>query len=224
MGLMIVALSGLLFYRLRRQRTVSKKRLVQVATSFAIAVSMNLAASETQWFVTGSIGQSQAKALFTLPANTQLISRTWDDRDTSYSIGGGFRYVDFSFILSYEQLGEATASYTGDVLDVEQFHQALADKAPKLAEGFSLKSEYTFWQSETLSASIGLGLIAWDSDYSSVLGDSVITKDQSDTNLFYTAALAYQLTEKTQLSVQATRYKLLMNDVDNIALALRYHF
>ena len=224
MGLMIVALTGLLFYRHRRQRIVSKKRLVQGATGFAIAVSMNLAASETQWFVTGSIGQSQAKASYTLPANTQLISRTWDDRDTSYSIGGGFRYVDFSFILSYEQLGEATASYTGDVLDVEQFHQALADKAPKLAEGFSLKSEYTFWQSETLSASIGLGLIAWDSDYSSVLGDSVITKDQSDTNLFYTAALAYQLTEKTQLSVQATRYKLLMNDVDNIALALRYHF
>jgi CshA-type fibril repeat protein len=224
MGLMIVALSGLLFYRLRRQRTVSKKRLVQVATSFAIAVSMNLAASETQWFVTGSIGQSQAKALFTLPANTQLISRTWDDRDTSYSIGGGLRYVDFSFILSYKQLGEATASYTGDVLNVEQFHQALADEAPKLAEGFSLKSEYTFWQGETLSASIGLGLIAWDSEYSSVLGDSVITKDQSDTNLFYTAALAYKLTEKTQLSVQATRYNLLMNDVNNLALALRYHF
>jgi hypothetical protein len=197
---------------------------MQGAVALTAATSMSLAAAETQWFMTGSIGQSQAKAAFTLPTATEFSNQAVDDTDTSYSLGGGLRYVDFSFILSYEQLGEAAASYTGDVLDSEQFHQDLANAAPKLAEGVSLQSEYHFWQGETLSASLGLGLIAWDVDYASVLNDSVISNNESDTNLFYTLAFAYQLTQDIQVSVNATRYKLSINDVNNLALGVRYHF
>jgi hypothetical protein len=223
-GLMIIALTGLVFYRLRRQRRVSKNCLLQGAAAVAVAASMNLAAAEPQWFVTGSIGKSQVKASYTPPASTAVNSVTRDDRDTSYSLGGGLRYVDVSFIFSYEQLGEATARYTGDVVNAEQFHRELANAGPKLAQGFSLQSQYTVWQGETLSASIGLGLLAWEVDYASTLSDSVISKNQSGTNLFYMAALAYPLTEKVRMSMQVTRYSLPINDVNNIALGLRYHF
>ncbi len=57
-------------------------------------------------------------------------------------------YADFDFILSYEQLGEASASYKGEVTDSELFHQALVNSGPKLVDGISIQARYTLWQSK----------------------------------------------------------------------------
>jgi hypothetical protein len=132
--------------------------------------------------------------------------------------------VDVALILGYEQLGEAAASYTGDVLQAEPFHQEIANATPKLAQGVSLQGQYRVWQGETLSASLGLGVMAWNMDHTSELNGSVISKDASGINAFYTAALAYPLTGNMHMSVNVTRYNLSINDVNNIALALSYHF
>ncbi|MFQ3235383.1 MAG: hypothetical protein ACI9C4_000939 [Paraglaciecola sp.] len=156
MGLMVIALATVVLFRVGCRR-VSKKRLIQGAAALALGASMSLAAAQPQWFITGGIGQSQAKATYTPPIGSEITSQTWDDRDTSYSVGGGLRYVDVSFILSYEQLGETTASYTGDVLQAQPFHQERANASPKLARGVSLQGQYRVWQGETLSASLGLG-------------------------------------------------------------------
>ncbi|MFQ3197894.1 MAG: hypothetical protein ACI81A_001614, partial [Paraglaciecola sp.] len=222
MGLMIIVLTGVVLFRVGR-RNLNKKRLIQGAAALALGASMSLAAAEPQWFVTGSIGHSQAKGAFSSEVN-EITSQAWDDRDTSYSLGGGMRYVDVSLILSYEQLGEVTASYTGDVLDAESFHQNLANAGPKLAQGVSLQGQYRVWQGETLSASLGLGVMAWDRDYTSELNGSVITNNASGINAFYSAALAYPLTENMHMSVNVTRYNLSINDVNNIALGVTYHF
>ncbi|MDB4279478.1 tandem-95 repeat protein, partial [Paraglaciecola sp.] len=223
MGLMIILLTGALLFRLGC-RSLSKKRLIQIAVSFTAATSMSLAAAQPEWFIMGSIGQSQVKGKFSTPVGSEVTSQIWDDRDTSYSVGGGLRFVDISIMLSYEKLGEVTASYTGGVLEAESFHQELADAGPKLAEGISLQGQYRVWQGETLSASLGFGVLAWDMAQTSKINDSVISNDESDMNLFYTAALAYPLKDNMQISVKVTRYNLSINNINNIALALSYHF
>ncbi|GAC22237.1 Ig-like domain-containing protein [Paraglaciecola arctica] len=223
-SLMIIGLMGLVLYRQRRRLLISKKGMIHSAAAVTAAVSMSLAAAETQWFMAGNIGHSQVKGAFTLPANTEINSQTRDDSGTSYSIGGGLRYVDISFILSYEHLGEAAASYTGEVLNAQQYHQILANTGPKLVEGISLQSQYSLWQHQDFSASVGMGLLHWKLDFRSELNGSVAVTSDSDTNLFYTLQMGYQLADNIQMTVKATRYNLSVNNVNNLALGLIYQF
>jgi len=202
------------------QKAVST--ITVAATAVAMATSITAMAAEPNWFVSGSVGQSSAKA--EKPNVTDINTVSWDDSATSYSLGGGLGYGDFTFILSYEQLGEASASYTGEVLDSELFHQALVNSAPKLVDGISLQSQYTLWQSKAFNVKVGVGLLAWDLDYTSQLNESVVEVNENDKDLFYNLQVGYKLTKHVQVNLKLTRYTLSVNDVDNISLGLMYHY
>jgi len=224
MGLMIIVLAGVVLYRSRRKRSLVNKHIMQGAAALVVATSMNAAAAEPQWFVTGSIGKSQVSESISTPSDMGITSRDVDKSDASYSFGGGVKYDAFAFTVSYEQLGEASATFSGDTLAANAFHQALAKSAPKLVDGISFQGQYTFWQSGMIQASVGLGLLAWELDYTSKLNDSVIEMDEGDIDLFYNLALGYTLTEQVEVSLKVSRYNLSVNDVNNIALGVTYHF
>lgn len=192
------------------------------ATAVAMATSVTVMAAEPNWFVTASVGQSSAKAEKPNVAEVDTVS--WDDSDTSYSLGGGYHYADFDFILSYEQLGEASASYKGEVTDSELFHQALVNSGPKLVDGISIQARYTLWQSKAFNVKVGVGLLAWELDYTSQLNESIIKVDEIDIDLFYNLQVGYKLTKHVEVSLQATRYTLSVNDVDNIDVGITYYF
>jgi VCBS repeat-containing protein len=222
MGLMIISLIGVTLYRMRRKKKIGRNQLVQAA-ALLVATSMSLAAAEPQWFVTSSVGISDANSHVNIPSDIGITSSDLDKSSASYTIGGGVNYSVYSFTLSYEQLGDSSASYVGEVLDTALFHQTLVNNAPKLVEGISLQGQYTLWQDDALSASIGVGLFAWDLDYTSQLNDSVIKVSEDDIDLFYNLQIAYAITEQVQVSVKASRYSL-VHDINNIALGLTYHF
>jgi VCBS repeat-containing protein len=224
MGLMIISLIGVTLYRIRRKKSIGKKQLVQGTAALAVATSMSLSAAEPQWFMTGSIGKSHANSHVSIPSDIGITDSDLDRSDTSYTIGGGVNYGLYSFTVSYEQLGDSSASYTGDTLDTALFHQTLVNVAPKLVDGISLQGQYTLWQDEALSASIGAGLFAWDLDYTSRLNDSVIKVDEDDVDFIYNLQVAYAITEQVQVSLKASRYSLSVNDINNVALGLTYHF
>ncbi|MFT7009382.1 MAG: hypothetical protein ACJAXJ_003930, partial [Colwellia sp.] len=96
--------------------------------------------------------------------------------------------------------------------------------APKLVDGISLQGQYTLWQNDALSTSIGVGLFAWELDYTSKLNDSVIKVNEDDVDIFYNLQIAYAITEQVEVSVKASRYSLSVNDINNVALGLTYHF
>ena len=224
MGGVIIALTGLVLYRSCRKRQLVNKQVVQGAVALVVAASMNAAAAEPQWFLTGSIGKSQVSESINTPSDIGITSRDIDKSDTSYSVGGGVKYDAFAFMVSYEQLGEASANFSGDTLTTSSFHQTLAESAPKLVDGISLQGQYTFWQSDAMHASVGLGVLAWELDYTSKLNDSVIEMDEDDIDLFYNLALGYTLTEQIDVSLKVSRYNLSVNDVNNIAIGVTYHF
>jgi len=224
MGGVIIALTGLVLYRSCRKRQLVNKQVVHGAVALVVAASMNAAAAEPQWFLTGSIGKSQVSESINTPSDIGITSRDIDKSDASYSVGGGVKYDAFAFMVSYEQLGEASANFSGDTLTTSSFHQTLAESAPKLVDGISLQGQYTFWQSDVMHASVGLGVLAWELDYTSKLNDSVIEMDEDDIDLFYNLALGYTLTEQIDVSLKVSRYNLSVNDVNNIALGVTYHF
>ena len=224
MGLMVIALTGIVLYRLRRKTNIGKKQLVQGASALVVATSMSLAAAEPQWFMTGSVGKSHANSHVNIPSDIGITESNLDRSGNSYTIGGGVNYGVYSFTLSYEKLGDSSASYTGDTLDTALFHQTLVNVAPKLVDGISLQGQYTFWQDDTLSASIGAGLFAWELDYTSKLNDSVIKVSEDDIDFIYNLQIAYAITEQVQVSLKASRYSLSINDINNLALGLTYHF
>lgn len=224
MGLMIISLIGVTLYRMRPKRNIGKKYFIHGTAALAVATSMSLAAAEPQWFVTGSVGKSHVSAHPYIPSDFGITGSDLDKSGTSFIIGGGVSYDVYSFTASYEKLGDASASYTGEVLDTALFHQALVNSSPKLVNGISLQGQYTLWQAEGVSASVGLGVLAWALDYTSQLNESVIEIHENDIDLFYNLQVAYTITEHVQVSVKASSYNLSVNDVNNIALGLTYHF
>ncbi len=224
MGTMIIALAGFTLFRLRRKQLNTKKSLIPAVALVTIATSFNVAASEPEWFVSGTLGYSKVSSGSHVPSNIGITSNDIDKSDISYSIGTGFRYDLYEFTLNYEQLGEASASYAGDTLDPSLYHQALLNNGPKLVDGLSLQAQYTFWQDEKFSASAGLGLFAWELDYSSKLNDSVIEMNKDGFDVFYNLQLAYAVVENTQVFVKVSRYNLSVNNVNNFSLGVIYDF
>jgi hypothetical protein len=224
MGLMIISLIGVTLYRIRRKRNISKKHIIHGTAALAVVTSMSLSAAEPQWFMTGSIGKSQANSHVSIPSDIGITDSDLDRSDTSFTIGGGVNYGLYSFTVSYEQLGDSSANYTGDTLDTTLFHQTLVNVAPKLVDGISLQGQYTLWQDDVWSASIGAGLFAWELDYTSRLNDSVIKVNEDDIDFIYNLQVAYMITEQVQVNLKASRYSLSVNDINNIALGLTYHF
>ena len=224
MGLIIISLIGVTLYRIRRKKSIGKKQLVQGAAALTVATSMSLSAAEPQWFITGSVGKSHANSHVNIPSDIGITDSELDKSSTSYTIGGGVNYGVYSFTVSYEQLGDSSASYDGDVINTALFHQTLANVAPKLVDGISLQGQYTLWQGDALSASIGAGLFAWELDYTSTLNDSVIKVSEDDVDFIYNLQVAYAITEQVQVSLKASRYSLSVNDINNLALGLTYHF
>lgn len=224
MGLMIISLIGLALYRRRCKKSNSKKHFIHGTAALAVATSMSLAAAEPQWFITSSVGKSHVSGNSNIPSGIDISGSDVDKSGTSFSIGGGVRYDVYSFTASYDQLGDASSSYTGYTLDTALFHQTLGNSGPKLVEGISLQGQYTLWQAEGISASVGLGLLAWKLDYSSQQNESVIEVREDYIDLFYNLEVAYAITDKVQMSVKASRYNLSVNDINNIALGFTYHF
>lgn len=224
MGVMIITLAGLSLYRLRRKRGIAKKTLVQGVAILSMATSAHLAAAEPKWFVTGSVGQSKVSSTQYEPSDSNITNWSVDDTGTSYSIGAGVSYDVYALTLSYEQLGQASASFTGDTLNADSFHQPLVNNSPKLVGGISLLSQYNFWQDDKLSASVGLGLLAWELDYTSELNDNVIDVNKSDVDIFYNLQLANTVAENTQVYIKVSRYNLSVNNVNNISLGAVYQF
>ena len=147
-----------------------------------------------------------------------------DNKGSSYTIGGGIYYQRFSFILSYINLGEAGAEISGTTLNRDSFEQSLLDTGPKLVDGFSVETQHALWSNDRVTASVGVGLLAWSLNYSSQLQSGTIRDEERGVGVFYQASLAYELGKQIQLTLKAARYQLSLNNVNNLSVGLQYSF
>lgn len=224
MGIVLIGLIGLVLLRTFNKGKQVTRSFTSALMAMLMLASMNLYAAQTQWFITGNVGQSNVKENATLPAHTDIINVSVDDKSASYSIGGGFSYEKFSFSLSYNNLGKASTEITALTLTPSEFHQAVISTSPKLVDGYALQAQYTLWEDKYFDVRFGVGVFAWNLDYSSTLQAQTIEMNDQDLDMFYTTQFGYQLTEQVNVSLQATRYNLSINDVNNVALGIKYSF
>jgi hypothetical protein len=180
--------------------------------------------TQIHWFITVSAGQSKVIDALPIPINRGFEHINIDNKGSSYMIGGGIHYKGFSFILNYAHLGEAGAEISGATLNRDNFEQSLLDTGPKLVDGLSVETQYALWSNDRVTASVGVGLLAWSLDHSSQLQSGTIRGNEQGVDVFYQANLAYQLNERMHVTLKVARYQLALNKVNNVSVGLQYHF
>jgi len=222
MGIMLLLITALAAFRANMRLNI-KKRSTSMLAVFIGLCSFNTSASDG-WFVSGAIGKSTVIERIKTSDVNQVTDVKFDDTDTSFHFGLGYQFTDYSITLGYEKLGDTTARITGDTLDVTQFQESVIDVAPVLVDGLSIGGQYNLWSNEVFNLSAGLGILMWDLDYESHVQDDVVLVDDSGVDVFYKVQVAYQMTDKVAINLQATRYDLPYNDVNNIAVGVTYQF
>ncbi|WP_034900421.1 Ig-like domain-containing protein [Paraglaciecola psychrophila] len=189
-----------------------------------IANSASDVGDEIHWFITVNAGHSKVIDTLLIPSNNKIEDISIDNQGSSYTIGGGFHYQRFSFIISYTNLGEAGAEISGTTLNRDSFEQSLLNTAPKLVDGVSVETQYTLWSNDRVTAAVGVGLLAWSLDDSSQLQSGTIRGEEQGVDVFYQANLAYELNERMHVTLKVARYQLALNKVNNVTVGLQYHF
>ena len=220
MGIMLFLIAAISAFRFKNKMNIKK------CSSGLIAMLVGLCSfnASAEWFISAAVGESTAIERINTSDNNAVTSVDFDDKDTSFHIGVGYQYADYSLTIGYEQLGDTTANVIGDTLDAEQFQKSVIDVSPFLVDGISLGGQYNLWNNETFNLSAGLGILVWDLDYESHIQDEVVKVDDSGVDVFYKIQFDYAINKKVALNLQATHYDLLHNDVNNISVGVIYKF
>jgi hypothetical protein len=192
--------------------------------TLVIADSQSGAGDDIHWFITASAGQSKVLDTIVIPSNSGIEDIDIDSKGTSYSLGAGIHYLSFSFILSYTNLGEAGTKISAASLNRVSFEQGILDTAPKLVDGLSVEAQYTLWSNDVFTAAVGVGLLAWQLDYSRQLQGGPVRVSEQGVNVLYQASLAYQLGAHMQVTLKLANYQLALNKVNNVFFGVRYNF
>ncbi len=96
--------------------------------------------------------------------------------------------------------------------------------SPVLGNGFTAAARIMLWQHEQWRLEAPIGIMRWDYEIDSQLGNTVLTSRDNGTDWFYGLQLNYQLVDNWQVGVSAQQLQLQPNDVNNWQLHLRYQF
>ncbi|MFH4488353.1 hypothetical protein WMQ43_04775 [Vibrio diabolicus] len=121
-------------------------------------------------------------------------------------------------------MGEGSATLRSAITSPEDYHTSVASIAPLLVKGIGFDIGYKFWQYNSWSAKLSLGGLFWDTDIESTYQGSKITTEVDGFDGYIGAEVGYNLSDNWEIGVQGARYFLHENDVDIIALQLRYFF
>jgi hypothetical protein len=205
---------------IRRSKNTRQARLWGMTVLSLCLLSFN---SQANWHLDATLGQGQAK-----DTKTTLLSGTithLEDSDTSWSLGGGYVFdngIDLS--AHYLDMGEGSAEIAGESVTPEQYHQAVSTLSPILVSGVAVEAGYQFWQEQSLSSTVFVGVLAWEGDISSEYNGQILKTEQDGRDMYYGLKGTYQLTSQWHLGLGVKRYNLAPNHVNNVYLSVNYQF
>ncbi|MDF4837074.1 tandem-95 repeat protein [Vibrio parahaemolyticus] len=176
--------------------------------------------SQAGWYVDAQMGSSHADERGAVTGNNVVST---DNTGFYRSIGFGYTFSErWSGTVRYIDMGESSATLRSATTSPEDYHASVASVAPLLAKGMGLDIGYKFWQYNSWSAKLSLGGLFWDTDIESTYQGSKITTEVDGFDGYIGAEIGYSLSDNWEIGVQGGRYFLHENDVDTIALQLRY--
>ncbi|URQ92794.1 porin family protein [Pseudoalteromonas sp. SCSIO 43101] len=144
--------------------------------------------------------------------------------DTSYKLEGSYKLSDSLLIdFGYVDQGMGQVVLLNETLDLSSYHQKVREIAPVLANGFTFGSDYIFWQTETWSSSIELGLYVWESEIESRSDNDTLYTDFSGTDLYFGGVVSYAFTKHWNVGFNYRNYQL-DQSIHEYSLGLVYRF
>ncbi|HHF3003037.1 TPA: Ig-like domain-containing protein [Vibrio diabolicus] len=178
--------------------------------------------SQAGWYVDVQMGSSHADERDAVKGDNVIST---DNIGLYRSIGFGYTFSEqWSGTIRYIDMGEGSATLRSATTSPEDYHTSVASIAPLLVKGIGFDIGYKFWQYNSWSAKLSLGGLFWDTDIESTYQGSKITTEVDGFDGYIGAEVGYNLSNNWEIGVQGARYFLHDNDVDIIALQLRYFF
>ncbi|MBS9999238.1 tandem-95 repeat protein [Vibrio alginolyticus] len=178
--------------------------------------------SQAGWYVDVQMGSSHADERDAVKGDNVIST---DNTGFYRSVGLGYTFSDqWSGTIRYIDMGEGSATLRSATTSPEDYHANVASIAPLLVKGMGFDIGYKFWQYNSWSAKLSLGGLFWDTDIESTYQGSKITTEVDGFDGYIGAEVGYNLSDNWEIGVQGARYFLHENDVDIIALQLRYFF
>ncbi|HHF3110832.1 TPA: Ig-like domain-containing protein [Vibrio diabolicus] len=178
--------------------------------------------SQAGWYVDVQMGSSHADERDAVKGDNVIST---DNTGLYRSVGFGYTFSEqWSGTIRYIDMGEGGATLRSATTSPEDYHANVASIAPLLVEGMGFDIGYKFWQYNSWSAKLSLGGLFWETDIESTYQGSKITTEVDGFDGYIGAEVGYNLSDNWEIGVQGARYFLHENDVDIIALQLRYFF
>ncbi len=149
----------------------------------------------------------------------------FDKKSQSYSLNLGYQWLPrLGLELGYLDLGNAGVNIKSDSLTPAQYHELVKAVSPVLVDGWTLAARWTLWQNDSFRLELPVGMMRWESNIRSQMGDSVKKTTAQGTDPFYGLQLNYQFAADWQLAVAVQELDLAPNAVSHWQLLLRYQF
>ncbi len=178
--------------------------------------------SQAGWYVDVQMGSSHADERDAVKGDNVI---SIDNTGLYRSVGFGYTFSEqWSGTIRYIDMGEGSATLRSATTSPEDYHANVASIAPLLVKGMGFDIGYKFWQYNSWSAKLSLGGLFWETDIESTYQGSKITTEVDGFDGYIGAEVGYNLSDNWEIGVQGARYFLHENDVDIIALQLRYFF
>ncbi|EGR2550452.1 tandem-95 repeat protein [Vibrio alginolyticus] len=178
--------------------------------------------SQAGWYVDVQMGSSHADERDAVKGDNVIST---DNTGLYRSVGFGYTFSEqWSGTIRYIDMGEGSATLRSATTSPEDYHANVASIAPLLVKGMGFDIGYKFWQYNSWSAKLSLGGLFWETDIESTYQGSKITTEVDGFDGYIGAEVGYNLSDNWEIGVQGARYFLHENDVDIIALQLRYFF
>ncbi|EPE2695231.1 tandem-95 repeat protein [Vibrio alginolyticus] len=176
--------------------------------------------SQAGWYVDVQMGSSHADERDAVKGDNVIST---DNTGLYRSVGFGYTFSEqWSGTIRNIDMGEGSATLRSATTSPEDYHANVASIAPLLVKGMGFDIGYKFWQYNSWSAKLSLGGLFWDTDIESTYQGSKITTEVDGFDGYIGAEVGYNLSDNWEIGVQGARYFLHENDVDIIALQLRY--
>ncbi len=182
--------------------------------------------SQANWFIETDLGYSNAHERSDVKASSVTNS---DGTDFFWSIGVGYSLnAKWELVARYIDQGKGSATIN-DSMVADESHQDVAKITPVLVSGVGIDVSYSLWQADTFTVNATVGGMYWKTDFESCLCDSAVqgsTIKQSDDGIdpYLGFDIESEISENWMVGLGVTRYFIDANDVDSIALKLKYRF
>jgi len=207
---------------------VRRVKSIKLLAATILMSSLMVLPAKAEWGLTASVGQATAhvskgelnRALGSLDAQITAL----DDSDTSWKLGVVYQVNKNWFMdVSYQSLGDFSASIDGMTLDGNAFKHAVSKVQPITAGGISAAVGYQYFINDQWYLGASSGVLVWKSDnktYSQ--GLATINREENGTDLYFGIELGYQLSDNMSAGLGYTYYGLKQHDISSVGLTVKY--